>query len=418
MSALVVPVGKQRDFILTKPARINLLTGSVRSTKTWAVNLKVLKDIVSLPDGNILFVGNTGTSLYRNVLSQIKDLVGKQNFEMHSGKKECEIFGRTVWIEGADNVSSYKKIEGESLLMAYIDEWSTIPESFTNMLLSRLSDPDARLYGTCNPETPRHYIYKNFIQRSNELNINVWKFTLDDNPHLPEDYKRDLEKEYPKGTVFYDRFILGNWVAAEGRVFGLWGPDYCRSPPKESYNAKELRIGADYGTHNACAWVALEKYILPGRVRPTWFVTREYYWDSVAEHTQKTDSDYSRDMAKFCSSDWGYSNKVETVGVSGKRLYANTIEVDPSAASFILQLQRDGLHKARAADNSVLTGIRKIASMLSNGDLVIDKERCPVLVSEFETYTWDQSAADRGEDKPQKIDDHLLDALKYVVNSI
>ena len=415
--SLQVPVGKQRNFILEEPARINLLTGSVRSTKTWAVNLKVLKDIVSLPDGNILFVGNTGTSLYRNVLSQIKDLVGKQNFEMRAGKKECEIFGRTVWIEGADNVSSYKKIEGESLLMAYIDEWSTIPESFTNMLLSRLSDHGARLYGTCNPETPRHYIYKNFIQRSDELNIKVWKFTLDDNPYLPAQYKADLEKEYPKGTVFYDRFILGNWVAAEGRVFGLFSANKnCGEPPKEG--ARELRIGADYGTHNACAWVALEKYLVPGRTKPTWYVTREYYWDSVVEHAQKTDADYSKDMAKFASTDWGYSNKVETIGNINKRIFANTIEVDPSAASFILQLQRDGLHKARAADNNVLGGIRKIASMMATGDLIINKDRCPMLVSELETYTWDQSAADRGEERPLKVDDHLVDALKYAVNSI
>ena len=77
MSNLQVPVGKQRDFIIGKPARINLLYGSVRSTKTWAVNIKILKDIITLPDGNILFVGNTGTSLYRNVLTPLKDLVGK-----------------------------------------------------------------------------------------------------------------------------------------------------------------------------------------------------------------------------------------------------------------------------------------------------------------------------------------------------
>lgn len=136
------------------------------------------------------------------------------------------------------------------------------------------------------------------------------------------------------------------------------------------------------------------------------------------EHSQKTDADYSKDMAKFASTDWGYSNKVETVGNINKRIFANTIEVDPSAASFILQLQRDGLHKARTADNNVLGGIRKIASMMATGDLIINEARCPMLVSELETYTWDPSAADRGEERPLKVDDHLVDALKYVVNSI
>jgi len=420
MGELELPVGKQRDFILEEPARINLLYGSVRSTKTWSVNIKILKDILTLPTGNILFVGNTGTSLYRNVLTPIKDLVGEKNFELRAGKKECEIFGRTVWIEGADNTSSYKKIEGESLLRAYVDEGTTIPENFTNMLLSRLSDKGACLYLTCNPETPRNYIYRNWIARQDELNIKVWKFTLDDNPYLPLEYKRDLEKEYPKGTVFYDRFILGNWVAAEGRVFGLFARGmHCEVPPA-TLRPKELRIGADYGTHNACAFVALEKYLVPGRAKPTWYVAREYYWDSVVEHAQKTDADYSKDMAKFASEQWGYSSGQPgiTYGDNTSKMYASTIEVDPSAASFILQLQRDGLHKARAADNDVLGGIRKIASMIGNGDLIINSEKCPVRVSEMETYAWDQSAADRGEDKPQKIDDHVVDALRYAVNSI
>jgi phage terminase large subunit len=125
-------------------------------------------------------------------------------------------------------------------------------------------------------------------------------------------------------------------------------------------------------------------------------------------------------MARFASEQWGYSSGQPGIiyGDNTSKMYASTIEVDPSAASFILQLQRDGLHKARAADNDVLGGIRKIAAMVSNGDLIIDSEKCPVLVSEMETYAWDQSAADRGEDKPQKIDDHAVDALKYAVNSI
>lgn len=418
MSELHVPVGKQREFILAKPKRINLLYGSVRSTKTWAVNIKILRDILDGPPGNILFVGNTGTSLYRNVLSPLRDLVGSANFEMHAGRKEVEIFGRTVWTEGADNDSSYKKIEGESLVRAYVDEGTTIPESFTNMLLSRLSDPGNALYLTCNPETPRNYIYRNFIQRQAELNIRVWKFTLDDNPWLDPQYKVDLEKEYPKGTVFYDRYILGNWVAAEGRVFGLFDKNVHVGETPNYLKAKELRIGADYGTHNACAYVALEKFIVPGKVRPTYFATREYYWDSVVEHKQKTDSDYSVDMAKFSTSDWAYSSGINIKQGEGvQKMFASGIYVDPSAASFILQLQRDGLHKARTADNNVIGGIRKIAALINNGDLIITNN-CPVLIKQLETYSWDKTSADRGEDKPVKVDDHAIDALRYVVNSL
>ena len=409
------------------PKRINILYGSWRSSKSVAVDLKFLMDILKLPDGNILLVGNTINSLQRNVISVLKSIIGTRNIDIKRQSKELDIFGRTVWIEGADKEDAYKRIEGESLVCAYIDEWSHVPESFTSTLMSRLSDPGARMYATCNPESPGHYIYRKYIQRADALDIALWKFTLDDNPWLDPAYKQSIVAENPPGTIFYDRNILGNWVAASGLVFANFDPSHHVSATPPALKPKELRIGVDYGTHNPAAFVSIEKYLVPGRIRPTWYVTREYYWDSQVMYEQKTDLEYSRDLASYLSGTWVQPDKLRYPLEGGAcestpselhpvAMYQHptTIEVDPSAASFILQLQRDGMRRARAANSDVLGGIRKIATMISSGDLVIT-QRCPWLIHTMGTYGW---KADSQVDEVVKENDHVIDALRYAINSL
>lgn len=404
------------------------------------VNLKWLKDIISLPPGNMIMVGNTVNSLIRNVIDPITSIIGKRNVEVRLQKQECSIFGRNIWIQGADKEDAYKRIEGESLLRAYVDEWSRVPKNFTKTLMSRLSDPGACAYGTLNPDTPAHYLYRDYILRARELGIAVWKFTLKDNPYLDPEYVKAIIAENPPGTVFYDRNILGNWVAASGLVYANFDRrlHVVHSPPV-GLAPKELRVGIDYGTHNPTAFVSLEKYLVPGRARPTWYATGEYYWDSQVMLKQKTDAEYSVDLAEYLAGRWKAPDRLKVpgsrydggdcvgrvvggrmrlsdtqVGKADVRKYPSTIEVDPSASSYILQLNRDGMRKARAADNDVLNGIRKVATMVSAGELVIT-ENCPWLIQSMENYSWDPKALN---DEVVKEGDHPVDALRYVVNSL
>lgn len=387
------------------------------------MDLKWLKDLVTLPAGNMIMVGNTINSLIRNVIDPITSMVGKNNVDVRLQRQECTILGRTVWIQGADKEDAYKRIEGESLLRAYVDEWSRIPKNFTKTLMSRLSDKGACAYGTLNPDSPAHYLYRDYILRARELDIAVWKFTLNDNPYLDPEYKKAIIAENPPGTVFYDRNILGNWVAASGLVFANFDRKvHIAKRTPVGLTAKELRVGVDYGTHNPAAFVSLEKYLVPGRARPVWYVTNEYYWDSKVMYRQKTDAEYSVDMSKYLAGRWVAPEKLRLDGcmnlglatTDGSKKYPTTIEVDPSASSFILQLNRDGMRKARAADNDVLNGIRKIATMISAGELVIC-ESCPWLIQSLEGYSWDPKALN---DEVVKENDHPVDALRYVVNSL
>lgn len=463
------------------------------------MDLKWIKDVLTLPDGNMLMVGNTINSLIRNVITPMQSMVGKENIEIRVQRKEVDIFGRTIWMEGADKMDAYKRIEGESLLRAYVDEWTQVPERFTKTMMSRLSDPGACAYGTCNPAGPNHYLYKNYIQRADYLGYALWHFTLADNPWLDPAYKAAIIAENPVGTVFYDRNILGNWVEASGLVFANFDVNkHVVDAPPSNLLPKECRIGIDYGTHNPTAFITIEKYLVPGKSKPTWYVTDEYYWDSSVMCKQKTDGEYSKDLADYLSGEWvqptrmsdilaqrnGHTNNKRTgeegnqesyTGINGSNghelytleestinntdgaikntgnpsarpraevsgyqeggcdtarrsapvehppdsrvpriTYPTTIEVDPSAASFILQLQRDGMRKARAADNNVLDGIRRIATMISKGELVLTS-RCPWLIQTMQTYSWNQEAQ---QDEVIKEDDHPVDAFRYVVNSL
>lgn len=446
-------MGKQAKFILSKPKRLNVLYGSWRSSKSVAVDIKWIKDCITLPEGNMLMVGNTINSLIRNVITPIKKIVGERNVDIRKQSKEVDIFDRTIWMEGADKEDAFKRIEGESLLRAYVDEWIHVPKTFTRTMLSRLSDPGACAYVTCNPSGPDHYCYTDYILRQSDLDIAVWKFTLDDNPWLDPAYKAAIIAENPPGTVFYDRNILGNWVAASGLVFSNFDRRKHVVPyPPRNLSGKELRVGVDYGTHNPTSFISITKYLVPGRAKPTWYVTNEYYWDSTIMLSQKTDSEYSKDLATYLSGKWtqplqlvkpkeaikdsdrllleeaverGFPHapqaqpvehavKPRETTTEATKSYPTTIEVDPSAASFILQAQRDGMIRARSASNDVLNGIRKIASMLYSGELFIC-ESCPWLIYTMGLYSWNKESPS---DEVIKKDDHPIDALRYVVNSL
>jgi len=248
---------KQLDFMLNEDKRINLLTGSVRSGKTYISLLKWAVFVGSMPiDGEFLMVGKTITSLERNCLGLLLTLVG-DNFSYSKNQKCGMLFGRKIWLEGASDERAESKIRGMTLAGAYVDELTQIPEAFYSMLLSRLSVKDAKLYATTNPDTPNHWVKTDIIDNE-EINKDVWHFTLDDNVILKnenEEYFDNLKKEYQSmGGVFYERFILGLWVLAEGLIYKQFANNpelFIRDEPIDEngnkINFMIISIGIDYG---------------------------------------------------------------------------------------------------------------------------------------------------------------------------
>ena len=206
-----------RLFKQKKLRRINILHGSVRSGKTWISLVLWAFWLLTMPeDAAYLMVAKTLTSLRRNCLDLLETLVGKSNFSYSLAAKQAVLFGRTVYLEGVNDARAESKIRGMTLQGAYCDELTLFTQDFFTMLLSRLSMPEAKLFGTTNPDSPNHWLKSEYLGRSHELDLMEMRFTIDDNEFLDPEYVRQLKREYT--GVFYERFILGNWVIAEGLV--------------------------------------------------------------------------------------------------------------------------------------------------------------------------------------------------------
>lgn len=238
---------KQKKFLKDDLRRINLLYGSVRSGKTW---ISLLKWAIWIgqraSDKQFLMVGKTITTLKRNCLVLLEELIG-DNITYSISQKKAIIFGRTVWLEGANDERSESKIRGMTLMGVYMDELTQIPQDFYLMALSRLSEKGAVLIATTNPDHPEHYVKTEIID-NDLLDKKVIKFLIDDNIFLDETYKDNLKKEYT--GVFYQRFILGDFVRAEGIIFPEFANDPTRWMIKREDVPKTFRaveVGFDIG---------------------------------------------------------------------------------------------------------------------------------------------------------------------------
>ena len=383
---------KQLDVIANSTARINILDGSVRSGKTIASLVAWVMFVSEAPPGELLMVGKTERTLKRNILDVLEQIVGSRYFKYNLGAGEATLFGRRIYLVGANDLRSEGKIRGLTLVGAYGDEIALWPESFFTMLLSRLSVPGARLIGTTNPDSPYHWLKTNYLDRAGELSLRRWHFSLEDNSNLDPAYVGALKKEYV--GLWYKRFILGLWVQAEGAVYDMWD-DAIHAVDEVPSQFTRYYVGVDYGTSNPTV------FLLAGQHEDKLYVIDEYYWDSAEQGRQKTDAEYSRDLQEF---------------IKGR--YPQAIVIDPSAASFITQLRRDGVRMIRHANNSVLDGIRTVAAFLPQKRLFVYRKRCSNLLREFTAYVWDPQAQKRGEDRPLKQNDHALDALRYVVHTV
>jgi PBSX family phage terminase large subunit len=226
---------KQVKVLKHANKRWNMLYGATRSGKTRITYYLVPLRIKEHWDGNVLLVGKTVNTLERNVFDPMREIFGNEHVSKLIDKKEIIIFGKKCYVVGANDERSEQKIRGMSVSYAYCDEITTYPETFFQMLKSRLDKPGAKCDATCNPESPSHFI-KQHIDNTGEEWIYAEHFTIYDNPFLDENFVRALESEY-RGTIYFDKWILGNWVKAEGLVFPLFKRESHYLTPQE-YSAR------------------------------------------------------------------------------------------------------------------------------------------------------------------------------------
>lgn len=397
---------RQVRSIVDATARINIWHGSVRSGKTIASLIAFLAAIAVAPRrGLIVITGRTLDTIGRNILEPLIDegLFGPlaKLVVWTPGASKAVILGRVVHLIGANDKRAEAKLRGATVCLAYIDEASLLPAEFFRQMLARLSMADARLMATTNPDNPGHWLRKEFLQRAGELDLRSWHFRLDDNPSLDPAYVAALKAEY--SGLWYRRFILGDWVQSQGAIYEMFDIDrhVVHELPRID---RWLCDAVDYGTVNPYADVLLGL----GTDRRL-YVVSEYRHDSRLARKQCTDAEYSKARGRWLAS--VPHPHTGTVGVAPEWTV-----VDPSASSYIEQLHRDGISGVTPADNTVLDGIRTVAGLFSADRLRVHVS-AQGLIDELPGYAWDEDAAELGEDKPVKADDHSCDALRYGIRT-
>ena len=367
--------------------------GAVRSGKTLCMGLSFFCWAMrSFRGQSFGLCGKTVTALRRNLLNTLAPVLRELGFQWEEKVSQNKVtvrFGggeNTFYLFGGKDEGSAALIQGITLAGVLLDEAALMPRSFVEQACARCSVEGSRLWFSCNPEGPEHWFYKEWVQKAEERNALYLHFTMEDNPALSPRMIRRYARSF-SGT-FYRRFVLGEWVAAEGRVYDFFDESFVRPVPEGEM--EQWRISCDYGTVNPAS------FGLWGKKNGVWYRVKEYYYDSRAEKRQKTDGEYADELERLAR---------------GRNI--RKVVVDPSAASFIELLRRRGW-TVEKADNDVLAGIRTTAELLRKGELVICAP-CTDAIREFSLYCWDEKAVG---DRVKKLHDHAMDDIRYFAVSV
>lgn len=402
----MIYTNKQRELMRkwqrNELRRINLLEGSVSSGKTWISLVLWAFWVASMPQDKLyLMCAKSLTTLKRNCLIPLEELVGAGNFVFSVPAKEGYLFGRRILLEGANDARSESKIRGLSLQGAYCDELTQFPEDFFAMLLSRLRLPAAKLIATTNPDNPRHWLKTKYIDRADELDFLDEKFLIADNTTLDPDYVRNVTMEYT--GVFYERFILGRWKAAEGVIYRDFADDPERFilddiPADVILGAMGFDFGGNGSAHAGClvgitkgyrSIVILDEYYRKEVIDP------ETLTNDICGFIQRAQAQV-RAPSIWCDS-------AETTLIKGIRtaVYSRRIPVE--------------VRNARKGE--IIDRIRLCDMLMSQGRFFILR-RCRHTISALSEAVWDSKSPT----KDKRLDDGTtnidsLDALEYALES-
>ena len=377
--------------------------GAIRSGKTLSMSLSfIMWAMEKFSGANFAICGKTVTSLRRNVISPLEQMLGSLPYSFTDKRSEnlitvsCRGRENYFYLFGGKDEAARDLIQGITLAGVLFDEVALMPESFVNQATARCSVEGAKWWFNCNPEGPYHWFKTGWIDRAADRRLLYIHFLMTDNKTLSP---RTLERYRNMYTgVFARRFIHGEWSVADGVIYSMFDSernvrgDIGFSPEREF-------IAVDYGTFNPC--VFLHFFAAGCGDGVVHYIDREYYHDGRGGSgfaAQKDDGQYSDEMLAF----------------TGGRKDIRII-VDPSASSFITRLRHDGFTNVIPAKNAVAKGISAVCSEMVQGRLAVSPD-CRRTLGEIPSYVWDSRyAAACGEDRPLKENDHCCDAMRYGV---
>ena len=359
--------------------------GSVRSGKTLAMTCGFfLWSMTRFHRSVFAICGKTVGSLRRNLVLHLNDWLGGllRITEHRADNKLVVRLGsrvNTYYLFGGQDESSYMLIQGVTLAGVLMDEVALMPRSFVEQAAARCSEPGSKMWFNCNPGSREHWFFREWVEKAQEKNILHLHFTMADNPGLSRSVRQRYERLYT--GVFYRRYVLGQWCAAQGLIYQL---DEVRHISADVPQGGRYYISIDYGTQNP---FSAGLWCISGGIA---YRIREVYYSGRETGVMRTDEEYYEDLLELAG-----DKPVEQV------------IIDPSAASFIALIRRRGQFRVRRAKNAVLPGIRLVASLLQQGKLLFHPD-CKNTLREFSLYCWED-----GRDAPQKENDHAMDDVRY-----
>ena len=382
--------------------------GSVRSGKSLSMAVSfIFWAMATFNEQQFGMSGKSVGSFNRNIIFWLTGVLKLRGYKVVHNRgenflqvrvkdhKTKKIHTNYFYIFGGSDERSYQTVQGITTAGWFFDEVALQPESFVNQAIARCSVEGSKLWFNCNPDRPLHWFKVEFIDKAKEKKFLHIHFIMEDNPSLSKSTIERYKTMY--SGVFYLRYVLGLWALAEGIIYDMLTEENYYESILDTTKWESTRyVCIDYGTTNPMAVYS---------VYDNWtnaYVDDEYYYDSRAQGKQKTDQQYADEIEAFIARE---SQAIEA------------IILDPSAASFKAEMRSRG-YRVKDADNDVVVGIRVTASAFQQKKLLINKRNCPNLIGELGGYVWDETAKDRGVEKPVKERDHGCDSIRYFTNTI
>jgi PBSX family phage terminase large subunit len=396
------PTSKYKDFDAI------ICDGAVRSGKTVSEALSFVLWSMSTFDGkNFALCGKTVGGLRRNVIGPLKQMLKSTGYVIEDARNEgCLCIGAIdketkkkvtnyYYIFGGKDESSQDLIQGITLAGVFFDEVALMPQSFVNQATARCSVEGAKFWFSCNPNSPFHWFKKEWINKVTEKKVLYLHFTMDDNPSLSEEVKNRYKALYT--GVFYKRYILGLWVAADGIVYPMFDPDIHAIELRRNWT--RIFVAGDFGIQNATTFGIFGYYAPERRYHQI-----ASYYHSGRDEGQKTTKEYADDLKKF---------------LADNLVMPEYVVLDPSAAPMIVELRKDPYFARHGIDilpakNRVDLGIQVVSFLLNERKFTLDSS-CIKDIEEFTTYAWDSDKLDKGVEEVIKIDDHAMDKIRYAI---
>lgn len=373
--------------------------GAIRSGKTVSMGMAfVLWAMETFNGEQFAMCGKTIASLRRNVLNTLKSQLKSEGYVCVEKRSDNYLLvakgekSNRFYLFGGKDERSQDLIQGVTLAGAFFDEVALMPESFVNQATGRCSVDGSKWWFNCNPAGPQHWFYVNWIRKVKERKIVYLHFTMEDNLTLTQRIRQRYASQYT--SVFFQRYILGMWVAAEGLVYRMFDKDR-HTTDQEPETEGPYYVSSDYGIYNTNVfqlWRAVKG-------SNKWFCFWEETFSARDSQEEKTLSELVSDLKTRLG-----------------EIMPEKIIIDPSASAMIAELKRKGF-RVQKADNEVLDGITDVQTMLVQDRLLYNRKTCKEAIKEYGLYSWDSKKADNGKDEVIKQNDHSMDATRYFVRT-